>query len=672
MIVSTDFMSTLAWSLVHFLWQGAAIAALAAAVMFVYRTPAMRYLIGVGALVLMLASFITTFIALDGAADASAAFTPARAPAAALASPLFPEANVPEAANLSVTQAATASSNFLWVARGWLAGVFVLALRIALGLLVIEHLRRRNLLALPDALVERFQALQERLGIRRGIQYSGCRLVSVPAVIGFFRPIVLLPARALTGLSPEQLEAVIAHELGHIKRLDVAVNFFQVVAETLFFFHPAVWWLNQRIRADREDCCDDVAVAACGSKVSYARALATMEDWRGVPALALAVTGSPIAARIARLLGVKQNEAGARTAGVVTASLVLTVAVIAGAASLGLARPAFAQILAQAEVAAPVPAESAAPVVAPTKAAKPAPAAKPAATARPAPAARPNPPSPPTPTSPVSPRNPPNPPVPAAPAANESFIEEMVEATHEDLDVEQLVALKLHDVTPEFIEEVRNLDINADVEEIITMKIHDVQPEFLKEMRSIGFKPDADQLIAMKVHDLSADYVKGMRSLGLDIDTDQMIAMKVHNVTPEYVKGLGLLGVKPDTDAIIGFKVHDVQPDYVKQMKGLGLNVDADEIVAMKVHGLTPEYVKQVRAAGLKPDTDQIIAMKVHDVTPEYAKTLERAGFKFDVEDLIHAKVMGVDTAFIEKAAAKGFKNLTLEKLIALKNADIL
>ncbi len=69
--------------------------------------------------------------------------------------------------------------------------------------------------------------------------------------------------RALTGLTPEQLEAVIAHELGHIKRFDVAVNFLQMIAETLFFFHPAVWWLNRRIRADREDCCDDVAIAAC-------------------------------------------------------------------------------------------------------------------------------------------------------------------------------------------------------------------------------------------------------------------------------------------------------------------------------------------------------------------------------------------------------------------------
>ena len=167
--------------------------------------------------------------------------------------------------------------------------------------------------------------------------------MSVPAVIGFFRPIVLLPMRALTGLTPEQLEAVIAHELGHIKRFDVAVNFFQVIAETLFFFHPAVWWLNKRIRADREDCCDDVAIATCGGTVGYARALATMESWRDVPSFAMAATGSPVAARVARLLGVSQQQSGARTAGMVTASLVLATALIAGAVSLGVANPALAQ-----------------------------------------------------------------------------------------------------------------------------------------------------------------------------------------------------------------------------------------------------------------------------------------------------------------------------------------
>src|ERR1700741_4877009 len=231
-MITSDLLNTLAWSLLHFLWQGAAIAALAAAFMFVFRAPATRYLIGIGALALMLASFGITFALLSGPRIAddsmSSGPTSARAPAAALASPqdaiAFPDPMFSE------SQAATSSDNFLWVARGWLAGGFVLALRIPLGLLVLELLRRRNLIALPPALVARFEALQARLGLHRAIRYCECRLVPVPAVIGFFRPIVLLPLRALTGLSPEQLEAVIAHELGHIKRFDIAVNFFQVVA----------------------------------------------------------------------------------------------------------------------------------------------------------------------------------------------------------------------------------------------------------------------------------------------------------------------------------------------------------------------------------------------------------------------------------------------------------
>ncbi len=144
------------------------------------------------------------------------------------------------------------------------------------------------------------------------------------------------------------------------------VNFFQVIAETLFFFHPAVWWLNKRIRADREDCCDDVAIAACGEKAGYARALATMEGWRDVPDFALAATGGSVAARVARLLGVSERNANTRTAGVFTASLVLTAALSAGAISLGMVEPAEARdyigaepvLLAQADAKpAPAPAQ---------------------------------------------------------------------------------------------------------------------------------------------------------------------------------------------------------------------------------------------------------------------------------------------------------------------------
>ena len=161
MSASSELMQTLAWSLLHFLWQGAAIAAVAAALMFVYRRPGTRYLVGIAALVVMLASFGATFAYLNGASAAVDDMSAARAPAAALA--FSAEASAHSSTQFGEPQTSPASGfDFLWIARGWLAGVFVFALRIAFGLLLIEHLRRRNLIALPAELVARFRALFNR------------------------------------------------------------------------------------------------------------------------------------------------------------------------------------------------------------------------------------------------------------------------------------------------------------------------------------------------------------------------------------------------------------------------------------------------------------------------------------------------------------------------------
>jgi beta-lactamase regulating signal transducer with metallopeptidase domain len=585
MTTTPEIMSTLAWSLLHFLWQGAAIAAVAAALMFVFRKPATRYLVGIGALALMLVSFGVTFTLIGSAATTAAEISAREAPAAAS----LPLSGATANSNYHVEQQAALSSDggFLWIARGWLAGVFVFALRIAFGLLVVEYLRRRNLIALPDELVERFRALQLRLGIRRVIRYAECQSLRVPAVVGFFRPIVLLPMRALTGLSPEQLEAVIAHELGHIQRFDVAVNFFQVIAESLFFFHPAVWWLNKRIRADREDCCDDVAIATCGGTVGYARALATMESWRGVPSFAMAATGSAVTARVARLLGVSPDKSADRTAGMVTASLVLATALIAGSLSLGVAHPALAQsadgsleqLVALADTAA-MPA----PVPVPVPAVEPAPVPA----APPAPAVAPKPPREAKPARPATPAVPAKPAVPPTPPAEKaSYIEEM----------------------------------NVEFENV-----------------------DVDQLIALRMQDVTGDYIRGIRSTGLKPDVDDLIAMKIQGVTPQYVEEMRLLGFNP------------------------GVN----EIVAMKIQGVTPAYVKEMRAKGLAANADEIVAMKIHGVTPEYRQSLESLGYKLGTDELIQAKVMDITPEFARKAEAHGFKNLSFDKLVQLKIADVL
>ena len=572
-------MKALAWTLLHFLWQGAAIAALAAALMSLFRESSIRYLIGVGALALMFASFGVTFALLSAPPADGDGLTVNSMPISADVAPA-PVADY--AANASPEVAGAFEHDFAWVARTWLVGVCLLALRIALGLLLLEQLRRRNLSALPVEIVERCRALQQRLGISRVVRYCECRMVNVPSVIGFFRPVVLLPMRALTGLSPEQLEAVIAHELGHVKRFDVAVNFVQVIAETVFFFHPAVWWLNKRIRADREDCCDDVAIAACGRKASYARALATMEGWRDTPELAMAATGGSVASRVARLLGVGQQQNGARSAGVISASLVLAAALMAGAASIGFAQPAapspgesFAVLAVEVDVPpppiAPAPAAAAAPAAVPMPAVYPRAAVYPRVAANPKPATT----AKPTDETAVAAKG--------APRDGVSYIDQMKSVGLDHLDVDQLIALKVHGVTPEYIRAMRGAGLELDPEQIVAMKSQDVTPEYVAQIRALGFKPDADAIVGMKVHDITPEFVKSMREMGINPDADEVIALKVHDITPEYRRAMEAAGYKLDAEDLIAAKVMDVTPEFIQSVQAHGFkNLSMDQLIQLK------------------------------------------------------------------------------------------
>ena len=124
------------------------------------------------------------------------------------------------------------------------------------------------------------ERLAHRLGLPPPRHVVESALVDVPTVVGWLRPAILLPIAALASLTPAQVEAILAHELAHIRRHDYAVNLLQTIVETLLFYHPAVWWLSQRIRVEREHCCDDIAIAVCGDPLGYAQALAELETWR--------------------------------------------------------------------------------------------------------------------------------------------------------------------------------------------------------------------------------------------------------------------------------------------------------------------------------------------------------------------------------------------------------
>ena len=206
----------------------------------------------------------------------------------------------------------------------WLIGVVALSSRLVAGWLVLERIKRAEAQPVSEWWVSRVRTIAERLRVTRPVRIVESAVVSSPMMVGWLRPVILLPASAITGLAPSQLEAVIAHELAHIRRHDYLVNLIQTAVETLLFYHPATWWISRQIRVERENCCDDVVVEMCGDRLTYARALADLEQFRGADMkLALPATGGSLIRRIRRLLGVSSEQDHSPTSVVVCALLVV-------------------------------------------------------------------------------------------------------------------------------------------------------------------------------------------------------------------------------------------------------------------------------------------------------------------------------------------------------------
>ncbi len=614
--ISPSAMHSLGWTLLHFLWQGTGIAALAAVLMTLCCRASARYMLAVGALVLMLAAPVATFLFLTSFEGAPRHFSS------------LAEERSANTSNVAV-KSSTGFSRFSpsldappWLVKAWLLGVALFSLRSAGGFLLLERERRKQSAVVSARVLALCQALERELGMKRAIRYCECKWLQAPAVIGWFRPIVFLPVTVLTGLSEEQLQSIIVHELAHIRRLDPFVNVFQIAVETLLFYHPAVWWLNQRIRAAREHCCDDVAVSLCDNPVEYARALTLMEEWRSAPAMAMAANRGPLSQRIFHVLGLNSIGAGRRGIGLTGGLLCLTAAVIAGNALLGIAYPkpiVHAGGISQARVSLAQLAWAAArsPQSSATPAAAPAPAVRPSA-ARPADAAQ--------------------------PATGGSYIDGMKAAGLNNLTVDQLIALKIQLVTPEYVHGLLAQGVHPDVEHVVAMRIQGVTPEYIHDLRELGLNPDENKLIALKIQGVDVGYVRGMKETGIQPDTDQLIALKIQGVTP----------------------------DYVRALRDQGLQPDPQDLVSLRIQAVTVDYVRDVHASGLKPSVHQLVAMRIQNVTAEYVKGLQAAGFKFDVDDIVRAKIEDISPEFIERAVKHGLQNLTLEKLVQLKHLGIL
>jgi TonB family protein len=303
-------------ALLEFVWQGLLAAFLLWSALFVLRNRSARarYAASCAALAVMAVLPVLTACLMYAAPASWHASRGSAVAATGIASAAIPAA--------AASSAKWASSLMRWAAPLWSLGVLLFSLRLVWAGRQISALRRRSKPA-EAAVLAVVAAIRERMKLARPVRVLISAAADCPSVVGWIKPVVLLPAATVMGLTPQQLEAVLAHELAHILRDDYLVNMLQTVAETLLFYHPAVWWASARIRHERELCCDDLAVDSCGDALCYARALTRLERLRAsTPRLALGSAGGSLMYRIQRLAGDAGGQRGpSKLPGVLALSL---------------------------------------------------------------------------------------------------------------------------------------------------------------------------------------------------------------------------------------------------------------------------------------------------------------------------------------------------------------
>jgi len=595
----THTLEAIAWTLIHFFWQGACIAAgyRVLSPVFARRTSHARYLLALAALLLMLTASFATFAWELNAETASPAL------AATVRMDTKPSAtqfaHAPDYDRLSAEAAAPSLSlgaALPWIDGLWLAGVIVLSLRSLGGYWLIQRLRVSASTDAPEAVRASFRRIAGALGLRRAVLLRVSSSIAGPLTVGALRAVVVLPVSAVLSLAPEELEVVLAHELAHIRRADFFWNLVQTLAETLFFFHPAVWWINARIRDERELCCDDLALQVCPNPVAYAEALLRLEEQRGMNCrLAMALDGHQSAhtlrRRIARILGGPAAGVPMRAARPLSLS-----AACAGFLVLLLTVPQLAASFKPSPMAALAP------------------AAPFGASSSPAPGS-------------LGGRSGSNPLFVASPAVMSPVANSQAK-THSSSMPDPLVLVAA--ATPQ------------------EKAAESAEPKgsYIDEMKAAGYDVDLDKLIAMKIQNVTPEYARAMAQLGFGKPSaDDLVACKIQGVTPEYIAQLRQQGleVKSLQDAV-SYRIFQVTPEFVAAMKSAGFDhLSSQELLSLRVQGVTPEYARTIAQQFPGVTADDLVKTRIFKIDADFIAQAKKHGFTdLTLEKLVRLRISGI------------------------------
>lgn len=599
-LLSSPWAQAVGWGLLHSLWQGALIALVLAGALALTRRrgAAVRYGIALGALAAMLVLPVGTVLGMG--ADLGAARNGIAEPPSISTIQDVTIAGLESVGTFASTPREVIRPALPWLFAGWLAGVALLSFYHLGGWLQAGRLRRHGTRPVGEEWEGVVRRLGHRLGIGRRVAILESAAVSVPAVLGWLRPVILVPASALAGLAPRQLEAVLAHELAHVRRHDYLVNLLQTMIETLLFYHPAVWWVSRQVRVERENCCDDLAVAVCGDRLVYARALADLEGLRTAsPRLAMAADGGPggsLLARVRRLAGVPAPPARRPPAGLAGG---LALALV----TLWLVAP-LAQIAPKAEAAEPGPGTG----------------------------------------------------TWEAERKGDKVRLEMTMrsgksrwSSSSDYPVRDLVGFKAGPATRFELRRDAGtflfqgeLDAEGEGEGTFTFRSN---PAYVREMAAFGYRVAEDQFFQLALHDIGLGFVRDIHSLGYrDVKLQQLISFRIHDVSPALIRELKAWGYDdiPD-EQLVSIKIHGVTPEYIRALADAGYHkVAPEQLISMRIHGVTPKYVQEVVEAGYPGVSPQdLISMRIHRVDADFIRKRTRGGARPSVQQLISDRIHG-------------------------------
>jgi beta-lactamase regulating signal transducer with metallopeptidase domain len=642
----THAITALGWTLIHFCWQAAAIALL-------YRLVdtglsrakgEIRYATALCALLSMLAAAVVTlayetaqsaqdrtFVAEKlGGVNVAALRNSAATGATGETGKTVADPGAPllaAARNAALTELQGGARTAMpWLDAMWLLGVLCLSVRTAGGWWLIQRLRRMSLLPAPAEVYASFARLAKRIGIERPIDLRISGHIASPLAMGVLRSIVLLPATALTSLSPEQLEAVLAHELAHIRRADYLWNLLQTMIETLFFFHPAVWWVSRSLRQQRELCCDDAALEYCSDPIIYATALLCLEEERTSRLrLAMALDGHDsggLQARIKRILS-ETPRSGRDVAPFSLLGVCAMVGLVLLAAPHVFADLSPADTTVKDQTPPPMLAETVVALPHVSKA-----AGDPDADSQPAPAPAPKP------TAAVN-----------------------VKTT--------VIASSAPDP----------ICTKDDAPETVALATPAVKTVLSQVMVLAAASSPSMMAQAAEPAPSKGDYIDQMRAAGYNVDLDKYVAMKIQGVTPEYARSMAATGFgKPTADELIAMKIQGVTPGEVAELKAAGIEPGSyQDLITYRIFQVSPAFVTGMKAAGYGDlSAKKLVELRIQGVTPEFAKATRQQWHDATAEQLVQLRIFNINEAFIASAKRHGLDPLTIDKLVRLRISGIL